>query len=100
VGPVPGAAHPDRAARLPDDLLLLPQGLLPGLLDVAAGLRRGRAAREVHGRDAIPADREHLHRYFFYLGLVFNVLLTYDAVLAFKGMGDEEGEWGHMGLGT
>jgi len=29
-------------------VLLLPQGLLPGVLALAAGLRGGRAAREVH----------------------------------------------------
>ena len=40
-----GADHPDLPARLPDDLLLLPQGLLPGVLALAAGLRRRRAAR-------------------------------------------------------
>ena len=32
---------------VPDDLLLLPQGLLPGVLDVTARLRRGRAAQRL-----------------------------------------------------
>ena len=49
VGPVPRAADPDLPAGLPADLLLLPQGLLPRLLGLAAGLRRRRTAREVHG---------------------------------------------------
>jgi hypothetical protein len=40
---------------------------------------------------------QNVHRYFFYLGLVFNVILTYDAVLAFR---NAEDEWFHMGLGT
>ena len=27
---------------------------------------------------------QNVHRYFFYFGLIFNVILTYDAVLAFR----------------
>jgi len=38
-----------------------------------------------------------VHRYFFYIGLIFNVILTYDAVLGFR---DSTGAWGHMGMGT
>src|SRR5690349_9282141 len=44
-------------AAVPPDLLLLPQGVLPGVLDVAAGLRRRRAALVVQRRDPLPADR-------------------------------------------
>ncbi len=47
-------------ARLPAHLLLLPQGVLPVVLAVAAGLRRRRAAREVHRRDPVPADPAEL----------------------------------------
>ena len=39
----------------------------------------------------------NLHRYFFIAGMVLNVILTYDAILAFR---DPQGNWGHMGLGT
>ena len=48
--PLVPVRHPDAAvpAAVPADLLLLPQGLLPRLLAVAAGLRGGRAARDVH----------------------------------------------------
>jgi hypothetical protein len=57
--------------------------------------------REPHGRYSgetrFPLIFQNVHRYFFYFGLVFNVILTYDAVLAFR---DETGAWGHMGLGT
>ena len=49
------------------------------------------------GETRFPLLFQNLHRYFFYAGLVFNVILTYDAVLAFR---DPEGEWGHAGLGT
>src|SRR5881392_1199552 len=49
------------------------------------------------GETRFPLLGQNLHRYFFYAGLVFNVILTYDAVLAFR---DEQGRWGHMGLGT
>ncbi len=49
------------------------------------------------GETRFPLVFQNVHRYFFYLGLVFNVILTYDAVLAFR---DEREEWFHMGLGT
>ena len=32
-----------------------------------------------------------------YLATILNVILTYDAVIAFR---NHDGEWGHMGLGT
>ncbi len=49
------------------------------------------------GETRFPLLFQNLHRYFFYAGLVFNLILSYDAVLAFR---DADGEWGHMGLGT
>lgn len=49
------------------------------------------------GETRLPLLLNNLHRYFFYAGLVFNVILTYDAVLAFR---NADGQWGHMGLGT
>ncbi len=53
--------------------------------------------RRYTGETRFPLIFQNAHRYFFYAGLIFNVLLTYDAVLAFR---DERGEWGHMGVGT
>jgi hypothetical protein len=59
------------------------------------------AVREPHGtytgETRLPLILQNLHRYFFYIALLFNVVLTIDAVLAFK---DHAGQWGHMGLGT
>lgn len=49
------------------------------------------------GETRFPLIGNNAHRYFFYAGLVFNAILTYDAVLAFK---NTHGQWGHMGLGT
>ncbi len=49
------------------------------------------------GETRFPLLGQNLHRYFLYAALVINVVLFYDAVLAFR---DETGEWGHMGLGT
>jgi len=49
------------------------------------------------GESRFPLVLQNLHRYFFYLGLVLNVFLTYEAFLGFR---NPEGEWGHMGLGT
>ncbi|NDB18056.1 MAG: hypothetical protein EB027_02085 [Actinobacteria bacterium] len=49
------------------------------------------------GETRQPLLLQNSHRFFFYIGLVFNTLLTIDAVLAFR---DEEGHWGHMSVGT
>jgi hypothetical protein len=49
------------------------------------------------GESRFPLVVQNIHRYFFYLGVILNVILTYDAVIAFR---DEHGKWFHMGLGT
>ncbi len=49
------------------------------------------------GETRAPLILQNAHRWFFYAGLVFNVILTYDAALAFKGA---DGDWGHMSVGT
>jgi hypothetical protein len=61
----------------------------------------GCAVAEPHksysGETRFPLIIQNAHRWFFYAGLVFNVILTYDAILGFR---DHDGNWGHMGLGT
>ena len=49
------------------------------------------------GETRFPLVMQNIHRYFFYAGLVLNVILTYDAVIAFR---NPEGQWGHMSFGT
>jgi hypothetical protein len=49
------------------------------------------------GETRFPLIINNIHRYFFYFGLVFNTLLTVDAILAFR---NAEGQWGHMSIGT
>jgi len=49
------------------------------------------------GETRFPLILQNVHRYFFYFGLVLNVILTADAVYGFK---NHQGQWGHMGLGT
>jgi hypothetical protein len=49
------------------------------------------------GETRFPLIIQNIHRYFFYLGVIFNVLLTFDAVTAFR---NHAGHWGHAGLGT
>jgi hypothetical protein len=49
------------------------------------------------GESRFPLIMQNLHRYFFYITLAFNAILTYDAVIAFR---DHQGNWGHAGLGT
>ena len=49
------------------------------------------------GETRLPLILNNVHRYFWYAAMLFAVLLTYDAILGFR---NEDGEWGHMGLGT
>jgi len=49
------------------------------------------------GETRFPLILQNAHRYFFYLGLLLNCVLTYDAVVAFRNTHDK---WGHMSLGT
>src|SRR5690242_21922725 len=53
--------------------------------------------RRYTGETRFPLLGQNIHRYALYAALVINVILFYDAVLAFR---DETGAWGHMGLGT
>ena len=49
------------------------------------------------GETKAPLILQNGHRWFFYAGLVFNVVLSIDAVLAFR---NSDGQWGHMSVGT
>ena len=59
------------------------------------------AVAEPHGKytgeTRLPLILQNIHRYFWYAGVVFGFLLSYDVVIAFR---NEDHEWGHMGLGT
>jgi hypothetical protein len=52
--------------------------------------------RRYTGETRLPLILQNAHRWFFYLGLLFNGILTWDAVEAFHW---PEG-WGHAGFGT
>ncbi len=49
------------------------------------------------GETRLPLILNNLHRWFWYAALVVAAILSYDTVLTFR---NEDGEWGHMGLGT
>ena len=49
------------------------------------------------GETRAPLILQNGHRWFFFAGLAFNIILTYDAIIAFK---NPEGEWGHMSVGS
>jgi hypothetical protein len=49
------------------------------------------------GETRFPLIAQNIHRWFWYAAVLVWAILTYDAVLAFR---DENGDWGHMGLGT
>jgi hypothetical protein len=49
------------------------------------------------GERRLPLILQNVHRYFFYFAVLIGLVLLYDAILAFR---DENGNWGHVGLGT
>ena len=49
------------------------------------------------GERKLPLILNNLHRYALYLALILNVILTIDAVMAFR---TPDGKWGYLGLGT
>ena len=49
------------------------------------------------GETKAPLIVQNSHRYFFFIGMIFNAILTYDAILAFR---NPEKQWGHMSVGT
>jgi hypothetical protein len=57
----------------------------------------GEPHKRYTGETRFPLIIQNVHRYFFYFGLIFNVLLSYDAVVSFR---NHQDQWGHMGLGS
>ena len=59
------------------------------------------AVSEPHGKYTgerrLPLILNNVHRYTFYLALLLNVMLTYDAVMSFR---NYDGTWAHVGVGT
>jgi hypothetical protein len=59
------------------------------------------AVAEPHGKYSgetrFPLLLQNSHRYFFVAASLFNIILTWDAILGFR---NAQGQWGHMGLGT
>ena len=49
------------------------------------------------GETRFPLLLQNSHRYFFVFASLFNIILTWDAILGFR---NGQGQWGHMGLGT
>ena len=49
------------------------------------------------GERRFPLIMQNIHRYFWYVAVVFALILTWDFIDSFR---DHEGRWGHMGLGT
>ncbi|HET9500403.1 MAG TPA: hypothetical protein VFO98_09085 [Marmoricola sp.] len=49
------------------------------------------------GESRLPLILNNTHRWFWYAAVLVALVLSYDTVLAFR---DEDGDWGHMGLGT
>jgi hypothetical protein len=49
------------------------------------------------GERRLPLILNNLHRYTFYLALLLNLMLTWDAILSFR---NYDGTWAHVGVGT
>ena len=62
------------------------------------------AVAEPHGKytgeTRLPLIGNNIHRYFFFAGLVFNVILTYDAVLSFWQPVAKGSDTHHFGIGV
>jgi hypothetical protein len=56
------------------------------------------ARKTYSGETRFPFIFQNLHRYFFWIATAFNVILSIDAVIAFRD--HHTGAWGHMGLGA
>lgn len=53
--------------------------------------------RKYTGESRFPLILQNVHRWFWYVAMLFGCVLTFDTVLSFR---NAEHEWGHMGLGT
>ena len=49
------------------------------------------------GESRFPLILQNVHRYFFYIAMLFAAINVYDAIVAFR---DTHDRWGHMGFGT
>jgi hypothetical protein len=49
------------------------------------------------GETRLPLIVNNIHRWFWYAAVLVALILTFDTVLTFR---NEDGEWGHMGLGS
>ena len=77
----PGARRP---ARISHHLLLLPQSLLPRIFSRSSGLRRRRTRQaKISRRNRFPFILQNVHRYFFYLAIIFLGFLWHDAIKGF-----------------
>ncbi|HET9076446.1 MAG TPA: hypothetical protein VFN68_05900 [Acidimicrobiales bacterium] len=56
--------------------------------------------KKYSGETRFPLIMQNIHRYFFYAGLVFNAILTYDAVVAFVTPRSPSMGGGYVGLGS
>jgi len=89
------------SARVPHDLLLLPQSVLPSVLSGSSGLRRGRAgASQLSRRNQIPFHPAKSTSLFLYGAIVFLGFLWYDAIRAFWFPGFDQKLHFGIGVGT
>ena len=86
-----GPAHPDLPAGLPDDLYYYRKAYYRSfwLAPPACAVSDGHGAYT--GESRFPLLLQNAHRYFFYFGLIFNVILTIDAIVAFQQPGTPSG---------
>lgn len=49
------------------------------------------------GEARLPLILQNVHRYFWYIAVLYAIILSYEVVLAFR---DHQGNWGHAGFGT
>jgi hypothetical protein len=53
--------------------------------------------KKYRGEAGFPLILQNVHRYFWYVAMLFAVMLSVDTIRTFR---NEDGEWGHMGFGS
>ena len=79
---VAGSAYPVGARRISVYLLLLSRGVLQGILGDPLNCAVGEPRKSYWGENSLPLILQNVHRYFFYLAVLFLFLLAWDVFKA------------------
>ena len=83
VGRLPGRDHPGGAARVPFTCYYYRKAYYRAFWLSPPSCAVAEPHKRYTGETRFPLVLQNVHRYFFYLGVVLNAVLTYDTVVAF-----------------